>query len=114
MNLLRGETEQWIFIDGYTLPQVAASLILIGAGQVMINASISALQTDLTPKDLRGKINGFMNFANCIIMAIASIFGGYLYEHVAPQAPFMLAAIVTIPAFAAVLLLVKEPKTREE
>lgn len=32
----------WIFIDGYTLPQVAASLILIGAGQVMINASIGA------------------------------------------------------------------------
>jgi MFS family permease len=51
----------WIFIDGYTLPQVAASLILIGAGQVMINASIGTLQTDLTPKELRGKINGFMN-----------------------------------------------------
>jgi MFS family permease len=104
----------WIFIDGYTLPQVAASLILIGAGQVMINASIGALQTDLTPKELRGKIKGFMNFSNCIIMAIASILGGYLYEHVAPQAPFMLAAIMALPSFAAVLLLVKEPKTREE
>jgi len=104
----------WIFIDGYTLPQVAASLILIGAGQVMINASIGTLQTDLTPKELRGKINGFMNFSNCIIMAIASMLAGYLYEHVAPQAPFMLAAIMALPSFAAELLLVKEPKTREE
>ncbi len=104
----------WIFIGGYTLPQVAASLILIGAGQVMINASFSALQTDLTPKELRGKINGFMNFSNCIIMAIASMLAGYLYEHVAPQAPFMLAAIMMMPSFAAVLLLVKEPKTREK
>ena len=103
----------WIFMNG-DLTKVAISLILLGAGQVMMNASFGALQTDLTPKEQRGKVNGFMNFANYIIMAAGSLLGGYLYEHVAPQMPFMLAIVAVLPSFLLGLVLVKEPKRREE
>jgi len=104
----------WIFINGDLIPKVATSLILIGAGQVMLNASFGALQTDLTPREQRGKVNGFINFSNCVIMAIGSLLGGYLYEHLFPQAPFLLAIAMTLPSFLLTLALVKEPKTREE
>jgi DHA1 family multidrug resistance protein-like MFS transporter len=103
----------WIFMNG-DLTKVALSLILLGAGQVMLNASFGALQTDLTPKEQRGKVNGFTNFANCIMMAIGSMIGGYLYDHVNPQAPFMFAIVALVPSFLLTLALVKEPKTREE
>jgi MFS family permease len=103
----------WIFVNG-DLTKVAVSLILIGAAQVMLNAGFGALQTDLTPKEQRGKINGFINFANFIIMAGGAALGGYLYEHLSPQAPFMLAIATIVPSFLLTLTLVKEPERREE
>src|SRR4030042_3549803 len=103
----------WVFVNG-DLEKVAVSLALLGAGQVMMNASFGALQADLTPKELRGRVNGFINFANFIIMAAGSLLGGYLYEHVSPQAPFVVAIVAVVPSFLLTLALVKEPKTREE
>jgi MFS family permease len=103
----------WVFVNG-DLAKVVVSLILLGAGQVMLNASFGALQTDLTPKEQRGKVNGFINFANCIIIAMGSLLGGYLYEHVSPQAPFMVAIAAVLPSFLLMLTLVKEPEKREE
>jgi MFS family permease len=103
----------WVFVYG-DIARVAVSLILVGAGQVMLNASFGALQTDLTPREQRGKVNGFINFANYIIMAAGSLLGGYLYEHVSPQAPFLIAAAAVLPSFLLTLALVKEPEEREE
>jgi ACDE family multidrug resistance protein len=103
----------WIFVNG-DLTGVALSLILLGIGQVMMNASFGALQTDLTPREQRGKVNGFVNFANYIVLAAGSFIGGYLYGQVAPQAPFMLAIAGVLPSFLMVLILVKEPEKREE
>jgi len=103
----------WFFING-DLAKVAVSLVLLGAGQVMLNASFGALQTDLTPKELRGKVNGFINFGSFIVMAAGASLGGYLYEHVSPQTPFMVAIAAVLPSFILALILVKEPKTKEE
>ena len=103
----------WVFVNG-DLAKVAVSLVLLGAGQVMMNASFGALQADLTPKELRGRVNGFINFASFIIMAAGSLLGGYLYEHVSPQAPFVVAIVAVVPSFLLALAFVKEPKTREE
>jgi len=113
ISLLIFGLAMWIFVNG-DLAKVMISLILLGAGQVMLNASFGALQTDLTPKEQRGKVNGFINFANCIIMAMGSLLGGYLYEHVSPQAPFMVAIAAIFPSFLLTLALVKEPERREE
>jgi len=103
----------WMFVYG-DLTRVAISLILLGAGNVMLNASFGALQADLTPKEQRGKVSGFLNFATFIIMAVGSLVGGYLYEHISPQAPFLLAIITVLPSFLFALVLVKEPERREE
>jgi hypothetical protein len=37
-----------------------------------------------------------------------------LYEHVSPQAPFMVAIAAVLPSFLMTLVLVKEPEKREE
>ena len=103
----------WIFMNG-DITKVTVSLILLGAGQVMLNAAFGALQTDLTPKEQRGKVNGFINFANYLVMASGSLLGGYLYESLAPQAPFMLAIAAVVPSALFTLILVKEPEKREE
>jgi predicted MFS family arabinose efflux permease len=102
-----------LFVFG-DLTKAIATLILIGAGNVMMNASFGALQTDLTPREQRGKVNGFMNFMTFIVLATGSFIGGLLYEHVSPQTPFLIASLAVIPAFLLTLLLVKKPQKREE
>lgn len=103
----------WLFVYG-DLPRLFVSLILLGVGQVMMNSAFSALQADLTPKEQRGKVNGFTNFANYILMALGSMTGGILYEHVAPQLPFLLATVLIIPSFVLTLIMVHEPEKREQ
>jgi MFS family permease len=103
----------WLFVNGDLL-RLFVSLVLFGLGQVIINSAFSALQADLTPKNQRGKVNGFTNFANCILMAVGSVTGGILYEHVSPQLPFFLAIVSLVPTFILTLTMVHEPERREE
>lgn len=103
----------WLFMNGDLL-RLFISLVLVGVAQVMINSAFGALQADLTPKEQRGKVNGFTNFANNILMATGNLTGGILYEHVSPQLPFLLAIILIIPSIVLTLTMVHEPKKREE
>ncbi len=103
----------WLFVNG-DLFKLFVSLVLVGVAQVMMNSAFSALQADLTPKEQRGRVNGFTNFVNFVLMAFGSLLGGFLYEHVSPQLPFLLAMVSTVPSFILTLALVHEPKKREE
>ena len=103
----------WLYVNGDVL-RLFVSLVLVGAAQVMMNSAFGALQADFVPKEQRGKVNGFTNFVNFILMAFGSLIGGILYEHVSPQLPFLLAIAFTVPAFFVTLTLVHEPEKREE
>jgi len=84
----------WIMIDfASELPATYYGLYVLGLGE--------------TETILRA-----IGLAQFLALASMQFPGGYLYEHVAPQAPFMLAAIMTLPSFAAVLLLVKETQDK--
>ena len=102
-----------LFIYG-DVPRLFISLMFVGVGQVMMNSAFSALQADLTPKEQRGKVAGFNNFANNILMALGSLTGGIVYEHFSPQMPFFLAIMFTVPQFVITLFFVHEPEHREE
>jgi len=103
----------WLFVNG-DFVKLFVSLVLVGVAQVMMNSAFGALQTDLTPKEQRGKVNGFTNFMNYILMALGSLVGGVLYEHVSPELPFYFAIALIIPSFIITLTMVKEPEKREE
>ncbi|MEM2105078.1 MAG: MFS transporter [Candidatus Bathyarchaeia archaeon] len=103
----------WLFVEG-NVPTILASLVLVGASQVMINTGFSALLADLTPKMERGKVNAFTNFVSFIFMALGNFIGGFLYEHVSHILPFYITIITIVPSFLITLALVKEPEKREE
>jgi len=103
----------WLFLNG-NLILLFVSLVLAGLAQVTIMSAVSALQADLTPKEQRGKVGGFTNFASQICMAVGSFTGGFLYEHISPRAPFYIAIFSILPAFLLTLFLVHEPEKREE
>ena len=90
------------------------SLILLGLSQLMMFSSYSALMADLVPKEQRGKVTGFSQFFNYIIMALGILLGGILYTTVSHQFPFFLMLIFLIPQFLITLFFVHEPKHREQ
>jgi MFS family permease len=103
-----------LFANGWNILFVFLSLMFLGVGLVMMNAGSNALQADLTPKESRGKVQGFSSFVNFIVMAIGAAAGGFLYEHLSPTAPFYVSMIVAIPAFLLTLAMVHEPQKRQE
>jgi MFS family permease len=103
----------WLFVNG-DLMRLFVSLALVGVGQVMMNSAFGALQADLTPKEQRGKVNGYTNFATHISMALGSLTGGILYEHFSPQLPFLIAIVLIVPSFILTLIFVHEPERKEE
>jgi MFS family permease len=103
-----------LFVNGGLVLFLFLSLVFLGVGLVMVNAGSSALQADLTPRDSRGKVQGFSSFVNNIVMALGAALGGFLYEHFSPTLPFYLSMSLIIPAFLLTLIMVNEPEKREE
>jgi DHA1 family tetracycline resistance protein-like MFS transporter len=103
-----------LFANGWSVYLLFVSLAFLGIGLVMMNAGSSALQADLTPKDCRGKVQGFSSFVNNIMMASGAAVGGFLYEHLSPAMPFYLSVCIVVPAFLITLAMVHEPRERQE
>lgn len=113
VGLVLAGVAMWLFVNG-DFVRVVVALILFGVANVTLNAGWSALQVDLVPKEERGKVSGFNNFANCVMMALGNLIGGFLYDNVAPWVPFYGMIAMLIPSFVLMLFLVHEPEKREE
>jgi len=101
----------FVYGDFYRL---LPSLLLLGVSESMLAVSQQSLQADLTPRELRGKVIGCTQFASYLLVALGQLLGGVLYSYVSPQTPFLIFAVATIPLTAMTLLLVHDPKKREE
>ena len=108
-----GVPSMLLFVYG-DLYRVIVSLILLGLTQLMLFSSYLALMADLVPKEQRGKVTGFSQFFNYVSMALGVLLGGILYSTVSHQLPFFLMLVLMIPQFLIALLLVHEPKQREQ
>jgi len=71
-----------------------------------------SLQTDLVARENRAKVIGFSQFVAYILMAFGQLAGGAIYS-IAPQFPFLLMLIFTVPSFAIIYFTIHEPAKRE-
>lgn len=102
-----------LFIYG-DFTRVLIAMSLLGVSILLGMSAGSAMQTDLVPKENRGKIIGFTNFGGYIVMAIGMLLGNWFYVSVSPQLPFFVFLALIVPQFMITLLLVPEPKKRAE
>ncbi len=91
---------------------VFIAMPLMGFAMLLGFSSFQALYADLVPQAQRGKVTGSTNFFSYIFMAIGGGLGGFLYDAVSPQLPFLLMVVLVIPS-ALLLLKVLEPKPEE-
>ena len=76
------------------------SMITVGLLMVMANSALGALNAGLVPKEHRGKVNGSTGFFRLIAAALGQFTGGWLFDNVNHQIPFLLQiALVCIPFF---------------
>jgi len=86
---------------------------LIGIAQILFFSSFSALQMDYVPTEKRGKIVGSSNFVIYIISAVAQLVGGVMYE-MSPQLPFLIVPPILAIGLVMTILLIREPKQRQQ
>jgi cyanate permease len=71
-----------------------------------------SLQADLVARENRAKVIGFSQFVGYVFMAFGQLAGGVIYS-IAPQLPFLLMPMFTVPSFVIVFFMVHEPAKRE-
>jgi MFS family permease len=95
-------------------PRLVISMSLIGLLQVLFNSAENALFADLVPKKHRGIANGSMGFFGLIGMSVGQLAGGWIYDNVSHQLPFLLQLGLMLPPFLLTYLYVNEPAKSEE
>jgi MFS family permease len=110
-NLLLVPAMLFFTIADFNMLLVA--FFLFGLGHMLSYNSFQILLGDLIPRELRGKVVGFIQFFNYVVQAVVYLLVGFLYAYVSPQLPFILLAAVTVPFTLLVVFRVTEPKVKE-
>lgn len=102
-----------IFVLSQSFLQAAiAALLLITTG-IYYAPAHEALQADLTPKAVRGRITALWDIGNAISVASGTLIGGYLFQTVNPATPFYLFTATELVAAFLIMGAVREPSEKE-
>ena len=93
--------------------RLIVAMSLIGLIQVLISGASMALTADLVPREHRGKVNGSRGFFTMIALSLGMFAGGWLYDNVGHQVPFLLQLVLIIPPFLLVYFFIEEPEKEE-
>ena len=93
--------------------RLIGAMTLVGLLQVLVNGAASAMTADLVPREHRGKVNGSRGFFSMIALSLGMFAGGWLYDNVGHQIPFLLQFVLIIPPILLVYFLIEEPKEEE-
>jgi MFS family permease len=86
------------------------SMILVGLLMILVNSATSALSAELVPREHRGKVNGSRGFFAMIAAALGQLTGGWLYDNVSHQMPFLLELVLIVPPIIMAWLWLKTPE----
>jgi len=102
-----------IFVLSQSFLQTAiAALLLITTG-IYYAPAHEALQADLTPKAVRGRVTALWDISNAISAALGILIGGYLFQTVNPATPFYLFTAIELVAAILIMGAVREPTEKE-
>ncbi len=92
---------QLIFVRSKGTDDFVAWSALGGASTALLGPSLTALQADLSPQEMRGRLMALFGFFSLITAIPAQILGGYLYNSWGQIIPFL----ASIPAFISATLI---------
>jgi len=102
-----------IFVLSQSFLQAAIVASLLIATGIYYAPAHEALQADLTPRTVRGRITALWDIGNAISTAFGALLGGFLFKLVNPAMPFVLFTATELIAAFVIISLVKEPQEKE-
>jgi hypothetical protein len=72
-----------------------------------------ALQSDLTPRIMRGRITALFGIISALSAASGSLTGGFLFQSVNPVTPFFLFTAAELMAAFFIITILQEPLEKE-
>jgi len=91
---------------------LVAALLLIITG-IYYGPSYEALQADLTPRTMRGRIAALWQLSSSLSRALGTLMGGFLFQVVDTTLPFYLFTAAELLATFFLIGFVKEPEEKE-
>ena len=88
------------------------ALLLIVTG-IYYAPAHEALQADLTPRTMRGRITALWGICSAISTALGILAGGFLFQMVSPAVPFYLFTATELVAVFFIINMVREPMDKE-
>jgi len=102
-----------LFTLSRSLIQVMVAALLLVAVGIYYAPAYEALQADLTPRQMRGRTTSLWLMVGAVSAAIGAPVGGYAFQTFGPAVPFYIFAIAELVAMLLLILMAKEPKTKE-
>ena len=103
-----------IFTFSHSFVQAAITVVLLTVAGMYYAPAYEALQADLTPRQIRGRITSFWDMSGAVATAIGAPLGGFIFQSLNPAFPFYLFAAIEVAAALLILIAVKEPNKAEE
>ncbi len=94
-----------ILITAHTYALFMIAMIALTTGEATASPAIPALVNDLTPREIKGRYQGFVNSWGSVGRALGPLFGGLIIDWLSYRSLFIIAA-VGVFALVAVLIVV--------
>jgi len=102
-----------VFTFSHSFVEVLIVLLLLVVAGIYYDPVHQALQADLTPRSVRGRIIMLWSIGSAVSSAIGGFVGGLLYYAVSPGTPFYVFTIAELVAVVLLIVEVKEPVEKE-
>jgi MFS family permease len=102
-----------VFTLSQSFTQVVVSSLLLVAAGIYYAPAHEALQADLTPRSMRGRINALWDQSSAVAVGLGALVGGFAFEAVGPAVPFYVFALAELGAVILLITMVKEPQAKE-
>ncbi|RLA24899.1 MAG: MFS transporter [Gammaproteobacteria bacterium] len=100
----------WFVNDPLDLASAWPFFAMLGIGQISTFLGAQTLIGQEAPRTHRGAVVGVFNTSGAIGILVSSLLGGYLFDKVAPAAPFILIGVMNLMvALLAVYVRIKYP-----
>jgi MFS family permease len=102
-----------VFTFSRSFVEVLIVLLLLVAAGIYYEPVHQALQADLTPRSVRGRIIMLWSISSAVASAVGGLVGGLLYYALSPATPFYIFTVAELVAVVILVVAVEEPLRKE-
>ena len=81
---------------------LACIFLVLWTGTYLMHNAISALEADLVPRPLRGKLSAVLSLVTDLAIAVSSAACGFLYEKAGPASVAVFCALASLAGLLAI------------